>query len=347
MPNSETNFNPLISVIIPVYNVEEYFHRCIDSVLDQEFYELEIILIDDGSPDCCPAICDTYSRKDHRIKVIHKINGGVSDARNAGIRAAQGDYLMFLDSDDYWEGSNCLRNLAERIAVNNADLTLYGALSIDYITNERQIIRTGYSIEELRSDQDTAIRSLFNTGQFPRTVWTLTVKKEFIIENQLYFKEGINAEDIDWLINVFFHASSFDAVNDTFYVYVINRPGALTTALDGKRVQDIMYSVRKWMPVLESHLNEVNRYLLSYLATQYIISLIYFAKHSAKNQKNLLPEIKQYKHILKYTKRGKATISRFLINIFGIQIGSLFLLSIYKTLNERQYLPSLKKSILR
>ena len=91
----------LISVIIPVYKVEEYINRCIDSVINQTYKNLEIILVDDGSPDGCPKICDEYAKKDSRIRVIHKQNGGLSDARNVGIDNANGKYITFIDSDDW------------------------------------------------------------------------------------------------------------------------------------------------------------------------------------------------------------------------------------------------------
>lgn len=93
--------HPKISVIVPVYNVESYLHRCVDSLLAQDYQNLEIILVDDGSPDGCPQICDAYAKKDHRIRVIHKENGGVSSARNAGLDVMTGKYVTFVDSDDF------------------------------------------------------------------------------------------------------------------------------------------------------------------------------------------------------------------------------------------------------
>jgi glycosyltransferase involved in cell wall biosynthesis len=92
--------NPLVSVIIPIYKVEQYLQECVDSVIAQTYTNLEIILVDDGSPDKCPEICDEYAKQDNRIKVIHKTNGGLSDARNAGIEIAKGEYMSFVDSDD-------------------------------------------------------------------------------------------------------------------------------------------------------------------------------------------------------------------------------------------------------
>ena len=94
---------PLISVIVPIYNVEKYLNRCIESIVNQTYKTLEIILVDDGSPDNCPQICDEWKEKDNRIKVIHKKNGGLSDARNAGLDIAQGEYIAFVDGDDFLE----------------------------------------------------------------------------------------------------------------------------------------------------------------------------------------------------------------------------------------------------
>lgn len=91
----------LISVIVPIYKVEKYLSKCIDTIRRQTYDNLEIILVDDGSPDSCGEICEEYAKKDERIRVIHKENGGLSDARNAGMEAARGNYIMFIDSDDY------------------------------------------------------------------------------------------------------------------------------------------------------------------------------------------------------------------------------------------------------
>lgn len=120
--------NELISIIIPVYNVERYLHQCVDSVLKQTYTNLEIILVDDGSPDTSPAICDEYAQKDKRIKVIHKENGGLSSARNTGLDAATGDFIYFLDSDDYI-GDTTVSSLYEHIHDNKQI-----AIAIGYFT---------------------------------------------------------------------------------------------------------------------------------------------------------------------------------------------------------------------
>lgn len=114
---------PLISVIIPIYGVEKYLNRAVDSVLGQTYRNLEIILVDDGSPDGCPQICDAYEKREARVRVIHKENGGLSDARNAGLKIAGGDYIAFLDSDDYY-APRFIEILYEQIVKNDAQIAV-------------------------------------------------------------------------------------------------------------------------------------------------------------------------------------------------------------------------------
>lgn len=114
---------PLVSVIIPIYKVEKYLRQCVDSIIDQTYHKLEIILVDDGSPDNCGTICDGYVKKDERIQVIHQKNGGLSAARNAGLDIAKGDYIFFVDSDD-WIANDTIQKMLAKYEETNADLVL-------------------------------------------------------------------------------------------------------------------------------------------------------------------------------------------------------------------------------
>ena len=124
-----TEHTPFFSVIIPIYNVEPYLRECVDHVLAQSFRDLEVILVDDGSPDGCGDICDAYAQADPRVRVIHKPNGGLSDARNAGLRIAVGAYILFLDSDDYWEDLSALERCHRELTAADcaADLLIFQA----------------------------------------------------------------------------------------------------------------------------------------------------------------------------------------------------------------------------
>ena len=121
----------LFSIIIPVYNVERYLNKCIESVVKQTYKNFEIILVDDGSPDSCPRICDEWAKKDDRIVVIHKGNGGLSSARNAGIKRAKGQYIGFIDSDDYWTESNFLEKIKDIVTENSVDVILFEYKEVD------------------------------------------------------------------------------------------------------------------------------------------------------------------------------------------------------------------------
>lgn len=121
---------PKISVIVPVYKVEKYLDFCVNSIFNQTYKNLEIILVDDGSPDLCPTMCDNYAKRDHRVLVIHKKNGGLSDARNAGLDVATGEYILFVDSDDYIEEDACER-LLESVLRYGADIAIFNYLRVD------------------------------------------------------------------------------------------------------------------------------------------------------------------------------------------------------------------------
>ncbi|MDY2590818.1 MAG: glycosyltransferase, partial [Agathobacter sp.] len=128
--------NDLISVIVPVYKVEEYLDECVKSIISQSYSNLEIILVDDGSPDKCPELCDLWTTKDNRIKVVHKCNGGLSSARNAGLDIACGDYISFVDSDDYI-APDMIANLYNCIIENKTDIS---ACKIYSITNNNILV---------------------------------------------------------------------------------------------------------------------------------------------------------------------------------------------------------------
>lgn len=183
---------PLVSVIIPIYNVAQYLHQCVDSVLTQTYDHLEIILVDDGSPDNCPRICDDYLEKDNRIRVIHKNNGGISDARNAGIKISQGAYLFFLDADDYL-APQCIECLV------NASIS--GVLAISgyvldfsdkgYIKEPEQVWGEYKSLIDYLNDFHKLFATKFNF------VWGKLYRTEIIRRNNLKFSTGVSlAEDL-------------------------------------------------------------------------------------------------------------------------------------------------------
>lgn len=173
----------LVSVIVPVYKVEKELDRCVKSIINQTYHNLEIILVDDGSPDCCPQMCDDYAKVDKRIIVIHKENGGLSDARNAGIDVAKGTYIAFIDSDD-WVENNFIEHLVTNLENTDSDISICGYMLVNEDGKKRQctaekeieIFEHDEAMHELFAQQKFECmvclklyrRNLFETLRFPK-----------------------------------------------------------------------------------------------------------------------------------------------------------------------------------
>lgn len=180
-----------VSIIVPVYKVEPYLHRCIDSILAQTFLDFELILVDDGSPDNCPGICDEYAENDNRIKVIHQTNGGLSSARNRGIAAAEGKYLLFCDSDDYVSPHWCQQLLVQIQKTPNA------WVYCDYVKVAESEPCCFESSEVLEPEAQTYYRAY--TKGVSAYVWNKIYSAATIKENGLVFCEsGPIFEDVDF-----------------------------------------------------------------------------------------------------------------------------------------------------
>lgn len=228
-----TEHTPFFSVIIPIYNVEQYLRECVDSVLAQRFTDIEIILVDDGSPDGCGAICDEYEKQDPRIRVIHKPNGGLSDARNAGIRLAEGVYLLFLDSDDYWDDPDALGMLHAVLldAPCTADIGIFQAKLL-YPDGSMQPDRGVFCDCFNRMEPEKSLRYLSENGLLIGSACSKAVRRSFLLEHELFFKVGIKSEDIDWILRVADRLPKYVYSDQFFYIYRKGRDTSITSNVD-------------------------------------------------------------------------------------------------------------------
>ena len=213
-------YNIKISIIVPIYNVENYLDKCIKSIINQSFKNLEIILVDDGSPDNCPAICDEWAKKDNRIKVIHKENGGLSDARNAGLAVATGEYIAFVDSDDYIEADIYKKLLS--VALNNKCDIVSCKLRMVY-ENDKNFVTKDDSEDIIIYSTEDAMSALID-DKIRQVVWNKLYKAD-IIKN-IPFDVGKHHEDEFWSYKAIGNATKIATIDYTGYNY-LQRSGSI------------------------------------------------------------------------------------------------------------------------
>lgn len=219
---------PLISVVVPVYNVEPYLRKCVDSILGQTYRNLEIILVDDGSPDGCPAICDEYAEKDRRVKVIHKLNGGLSDARNVGMESAIGKYLMFVDSDD-WLEVNSVKILLKASLKYNAQLVIGGTRRVEDVTLRTMKAENDGTLQVLSNTQ--AMSNFFQNGC---AAWGRLYLRE--IHDDIQFPTGEINEDEAIVLLLLERCKTVVIVGEVVYNYRYRPESITTSAFFGKKL---------------------------------------------------------------------------------------------------------------
>lgn len=204
---------PLISIIVPVFNVEQYLDRCVQSIVTQSYSRLEIILVDDGSPDRCGTICDAWAEKDRRIKVIHKENGGLSDARNAGMAAATGELMGFVDSDD-WISPEMFQLLYESMQENGSDISACGVKMVwDNGHPSRMLTRPGRCV----LDAQEAMREIIEESALKQPVWYKLYKTDLI--RNIPFVVGKCHEDVFWSYQAIGAAGCVSVMDTPCYYY--------------------------------------------------------------------------------------------------------------------------------
>lgn len=210
----------LVSIIVPVYNVEPFLERCVQSILCQTYSEIEVILVDDGSPDRCPEICDEYLKKDSRVKVIHKPNGGLSDARNAGLQIAEGELIAFVDSDD-WISPYFVEIMQRTMLEDNSDI-----VECLMIRSDGKQALPDCMDKPLVENYDTltALQLLIEDQILHQYVWNKLYKRSVIAD--IYFPYGKCNEDEFWTYQVFGNAKKVSSVSSILYAY-FQRPESI------------------------------------------------------------------------------------------------------------------------
>lgn len=242
----------LISVIVPVYNVEEYLVRCVDSIINQTYDNLEIILVDDGSTDMSGAMCDSFAEQDDRIKVIHKKNGGLSDARNAGLEIVTGDYIGYIDSDD-WAEPDMFEMMITNCEKYDSDVAVcrYSCVFKDFTSNESTDLI-------LKMTRDEALETYIceNTERpIYNSVWSKLFKRELVKDYR--FPVGKKSEDIMYTTKAFCNMNSCVYIGKALYNYVCDREGSIMAVKNGKHMlEDELPFFREGVEYIREHVSE-------------------------------------------------------------------------------------------
>lgn len=313
----------LFSVIIPVYNVEKYLQQCVDSVLKQTFQDFEMILVDDGSNDESPEICDEYAEKDSRIRVIHKPNGGQSTARNAGYRVAKGDYIAFLDSDDFYIHDHVLSQIAEKCA-SSPDIVVFKYKK--YFDTTEEYGSCSYSFADIKQESySDAIRRLVKKDAFFCSAWSKVVKRSIMENNQILFDEHSRCEDMDWYFNVVTHSHSMELVDDVMVGYR-QRDNSVTSTKSIQTIDNFLEFFIKWVPKVkslsDSSLCEV---LHSSMAKLYVNLMIAYSSLTDSQKKSRYKDLKRYSILLCYCVNPRVKIIWLMKRVLGFKATMLLL----------------------
>lgn len=311
--------SPFFSIIIPVYNVERYISKCVESVLSQTFRDFEIILVDDGSTDASGNICDNFSLSQDKIKVIHKKNGGAASARNDAIGVASGKYLVFLDGDDYWDLENGLQIIYDRIRKYGNDVVLLGCIEKDLDSSYSAINRGKYDLSIFNNkDKSQILNYLYSSGNFPGAAWVMVVEKNLISNNNIRFPEGVTAEDVVWVNEILISSNSIGAINDLIYIYIQNRPGQITSLKLRSGIEGYILAFQDW---------EVQSKNLEYMAITnrmahiFLAMLMLYSNLNKSDREELSAKVKNCSYIFKVSNKLYYKI----LNTLFMKLGPYFI----------------------
>lgn len=240
------------SIIVPVYNVEAYLERCVESVLSQTYENFELVLVDDGSTDKSGAMCDMYALKDRRIKCVHRKNGGLSAARNTGLLSASGENIIFLDSDDMWNDAGALGELAKIFEEKpETEVIAFGYMLFGTDGKKRKNCIPEFVPSDCTEKEEVLKRLCKNNGFF-NAAYTKALKKDFLINNKLFFEDGILSEDISWSGKILIKAHHFAVYPSGFYSYMLRKSGSITSSFGRKNILDILSQIEEAVEEIEN-----------------------------------------------------------------------------------------------
>lgn len=307
--NKISDKNIMISVIVPVYNVEQYLDECLSSILEQSYSNIEVILVDDGSTDASPQLCDNWSIKDSRVVCIHKVNGGASTARNEGIKVCNGYYVIFIDADDYWDDNHFLEKAVELLNVSHADVAVFGWKKVgDKGSFDGFVPKAGITLYE----------SVKN-GDFNMSPTTKLVRTELLKDNNIFFRTNVINEDMEWCARVFFAAEKLDSLPMSPYCYR-QRQGSVTHVTNYDYAKDVKSNYNYCLELQQYMSPEKHEAYQYYLARGMSMFIIILSCYDKAERQHYSQFVRDNLQVLRYSCRNREKFIWFSIKVLGIEI---------------------------
>lgn len=321
-----------LSFIVPVYNVEKYLQKCINSILSQISNSDELILVDDGSLDNSPKICDEVAKSFENVVVIHKANGGLSSARNKGLEIAKSEYIAFVDSDD-WINENSVNKLKPVIEAFKPDICFMQA---DKVFESGKKVPLGDCIRSKEingKNRKEVLNYLASRPKYPGSSCTKVFSRTFLIENNLSFpSDGRISEDLGFVRDCILKASQFAATDFPYYNYRQARKGSITSLISSRRISGVIQFITEslnYAADIRGSDEIVFKCVMSFAAYEYCVLLLMCGKENSVYLENK-EKIKELKFLLKFLKSLRGKILYILSCLFGIE----FLLRVISTLKK-------------
>lgn len=321
-----------LSVVIPIYKTEEFIKECVDSILAQASQSVEVILVDDGSPDNCPKICEEYAKSDSRVKVIHKENGGLSSARNAGMVVAKGKYITFVDSDDK-VFSESIPKILTWIKSESEDICFLKSVKLFPDGTQKDLGENIVRSQLKGQNREGAVKYLSSLSKYPGSAWAKLFKREFLVNNDLHFPyDRRYSEDLGFIRDCILCANAFDVLEIPYYQYRQNRQGSITNSFSSKNFYDLLKFITEStekLTVNKKAKDTVSKSGMGFVAYEYSILLYVYNSIPKEQQKAAFSELKKYKWVLRYAGNKKVKIISLVSRFLGIRFTS-FLLNGYR-----------------
>lgn len=312
-----------LTFILPIYNVEKYLSKCLDSIFLQATDVCEVVMIDDGSKDGSPAICDLYCERYSNAHVVHIPNGGNSAARNMGVDLAEGKYICFVDSDDYID-AEAVNKILAWIDTNEADICFLQATKV-FPDGTLVPLGEGMTREGLHGkSREEALAFMATCSKYPGGPWAKLIRREFLIENNIRFPADRRlCEDLFYTLDIYLAAKSFDALDFPYYYYRQNVAGSITSTITSRYYFDkarfVSYVVEEFCEG-KNPKDSITESVLSFAAYEYSILVWHLLCMNGDDWERAYGFLKEYRWVLKYGKSKKTKLVDFVVTILGLRL---------------------------